>query len=193
MLISESPYNFPNNTATTVPQFIINHLQCNLIKAFNKFTINPTNPASMPNNIFEFIYLTFLPIFQRTQYQNQNWANEFLNRIYWTHYGKRTPKLPQGGMVSKSRFKQCFPLLKEEICAIDPDLIIFATSLPLPKFFNNKNYTLLESCQEININGGRFISHKICCKVREVAIFPIHLQEINIKKLLFIKRVMWLI
>ncbi len=126
MLISESPYNFPGKCrytgkdANDVNEFIQNHFQRGLDKAAQKYGNPPRNRNICPQHIYEFIYLTFYKIFQNTSNQ-QNWAREFLDRIYWTHLGKR-----RSGNQNKNKsiFWRCFDLLSEEIKNFQPHVII---------------------------------------------------------------------
>lgn len=125
VLISDAPYNFPgcpsgypNLNANTVDEFIQLHLQdYGLNRAGGKrgMILSVNQCIDKPSEIFDFIYLTFHPIFKDTP--KHQWAQEFVERIYWTRFCKRSygaGKMPDA----------CVGLLKKEIALIQPNLII---------------------------------------------------------------------
>lgn len=99
----------------------------------------------MPYDIFDFIFYTFFPIFKREENNKENWGDTFINKIYWTHVAKRSLKKLKEELNKAKKTKdekakkkaekqlnnaiaQCILLLKEELEAIKPNLIIVATS-----------------------------------------------------------------
>lgn len=153
IFISDAPYNFPgspsgypNLNANTVGGFIQLHLQdYGLNRAGRKrgMNLSVNQCADKPSEIFDFIYLTFHPIFKYTP--KHQWAQEFVDRIYWTSFCKRSygaGKMPDA----------CAELLKKEIALIQPGLIISVMKKgAYPEIFGT-TYDDLEANQQ-NANG----------------------------------------
>lgn len=125
ILISDAPYNFPgspngypNLNAQTVNEFIRLHFQqygLERASARRGQNLPLSECVAKPSEIFDFIYLTFHPIFKNAL--KSQWAQEFVERIYWTSYCKRSYK--QTEMPNS-----CVELLKKEIELLQPNLII---------------------------------------------------------------------
>ncbi len=172
IFISDAPYNFPgypqnhrNLYAQTFPEFIKLHFQqFGLENAAKKYGTNltPQQAAQMPRNIFDFIYLTFHPIF--TSGNQRNWASDFLQRVYWTHFCKRTYKTTEKIPLS------CVELLKREIEIIDPWLIISVLKKDSVKTLFGCSFDDLEKYYQAK-GGGVFTLH-VLCKDRQIALFP---------------------
>ncbi|MEO0088385.1 MAG: hypothetical protein ABIK77_07680 [candidate division WOR-3 bacterium] len=164
VLVTESPYNFPGCPihkskcendkceywVNDVDEFIRRHLAKFGFGRFGAYFPDKEETQNhIPWNIFSFIFYIFYPIFkhisQRFYGCSENdirilWAYSFVNKVYWTHVAKRSLK----GLDKKNKkkvIKQCIPVLKEELEAIKPNLIIVATHWIF-------GYEEIEACQQ---------------------------------------------
>jgi hypothetical protein len=153
MLISESPYNYPNEEVKSSDDFTRVELDCRLKMAAR----NGKPPESAPKDIFEFIYHVFRPIFQADQ---QGWPDRLLRNVYWTHVGKKSFK----GLSTRRRSEcasQCASrLLIQELQAIEPKLLIIASSVA-SRVLLGKGFT--ELLEEQKDASGSFLNLRKQC------------------------------
>jgi hypothetical protein len=151
VFISESPYNFPREGCETLNDFLEKDLLRELKN--KKKRANNSTESMIPRDIFDFIYLTFNPVFSiSSENLKPEDVERFLRCVYWTHAAKRSLK-----GCSKKDAERCREATVEELGSrsISPRLMVIASSLALRLLFGEGYSRSVETQSKIFAGSGK--------------------------------------
>lgn len=161
MFISESPYDYPKEGVKNAQDFTRKELEPGL-KHLAESPNAGKPPESKPSDIFEFIYNVFRPIFpEKTQAGR---AGLFLRNVYWTHAAKKSFQSYSRAKRLKSAWQCSSQLLIEEMHAIQPRLIVMASSITSRVMLGRGFAELLRTEKRRLLSGGSFLSLRDQCR-----------------------------
>jgi len=172
VLISESPFNFPNECKT-----LGDFLEKDFLESVRR-----KSGSIIPANIFDFLYRTFKPVFSDSPTTRD--VGKFLRCVYWTHAAKKSLKDLSGNR--REYAEKCSETTFRELKEIHPKLIVTASSVALHILFGRKYMESFGKQVEKVREHGKLLTVKelICEKEKpllsrtctfkdcEVAIFP---------------------
>jgi hypothetical protein len=159
MLISESPYNFPERAVKRSEDFVRHVLQPRL-ETYPRSDV--LKSESKPRDIFEFIYNTFKPIFDAKP--KKNWADAFLSAVYWTHVGKKTFKSYSTQQRTKYGRQCARQLLLQELQVIRPTIVIIASAIASRILLGSGFQELLARENSRYLSDGSFLRLQDECR-----------------------------
>lgn len=142
VLISESPWDLPKRTDVSIKSNI---------EDLNESLKNARDKAGKSAPIHSFILRTFEPLFEKAE---EDLATPFLESVYWTHVGKKSFKDMSNTMKWKGGEKCARKLLIEELSAVEPSLLVTASSIATSFLFGCGFMDLLEKHREV---GGKLL------------------------------------
>jgi len=147
VLISESPYKFPNEIKSFTIEDHMRDLSTILAKV---------RTEGYDARIHEFIFCTFRPLFDRG---GEDMAALFGERAYWTHIAKKSLKNMDRTERMKAAGKCAEKLIIEELASIEPKLMITVSSIATRLFFGLGYKDLFD--QHITLNGDLLELRKV--------------------------------
>mgnify|MGYP001027439144 CR=1 FL=1 len=139
VLISESPYNFPNEIKSFTVEDHMRDLSTILARVRNE---------GHDARIHEFIFCTFRPLFDT---EGEDMAALFAESVYWTHAAKKSFKSVDSSERLEAAMKCAEKLIIEELASIEPKLLITVSSLATRILFGLGFKDLFD--QHIRLNG----------------------------------------
>lgn len=142
VLISESPWDLPPRTDVTIESNV---------EDLKESLKNARDKAGRSAPIHSFILKTFEPLFEKAE---EDLATPFLESVYWTHVGKKSFKDMSNTKKWKGGEKCARKLLIEELSAVEPSLLVTASSIATSFLFGCGFMDLLEKHREV---GGKLL------------------------------------